>query len=226
MHARFLGHGAVLLTAEEGTDLLIDPFNPGGFGGKMAYRPIDHRADAVVCTHEHLDHSAVGDLPNEPERLSGENESFGPFEVRRLRAAHDEYGGRRRGGNVDILRIDLEGLRVVHLSDVGHSPRPDLIEAIGRPDMVFLPVGGYFTIGACQGFEWWRRLAPRWVVPVHYRNRSCRLPLAERRVFESYLRTPAIARGSHVELESDMITFDKSVVLLNPACEAVPDGPA
>lgn len=215
MEARFYGHAAVMLTGEEGTSLLIDPYNPGGFDGAIAYPPIEDEPDAVVCSHDHLDHCAVDDLVNDPVRLEGDAR-FGPFEVRRHSAYHDEYGGRRRGGAVDILEIRVDGLCLVHLSDVGHSPSPDLVESLAGCDVVFLPVGGYYTIGAAQGFEWWRRLAPRRVVPVHYGTDRCGLPIRPRRIFDTYAPRATPERDSRVELGSPMISFESSVVLLNP----------
>lgn len=215
MEARFLGHAAVLLTSSDGTTLLIDPYNPGGFDGKMAYAPIAWRADAVVCSHAHLDHCGVSDLPNEPHPIEGDGD-FGPFTVRRHRAFHDEYGGRRRGGAVDVLEIGVDGLTLVHLSDVGHSPTAALTAALARPDVLFVPVGGFFTIGAAQAHEWYRRLAARVVIPLHYKTDRCGLSLRGRAGFEAQVGVGEPEQGSCVELQSRMIRFRNSVVLLQP----------
>lgn len=219
MEARFLGHAAVLLTSEDGTTLLIDPYNPGGFGGRMNYRPIPYRADAVVCSHDHLDHCAVNHLGNSPHLINEDDEGYGPFEVIRHAAFHDEYGGRRRGGVVDVLEIRVDGLKLVHLADVGHSPSAALVEPLRGADVLFVPVGGFFTIGAAQAHEWKRRLAPRRCVPVHYRTERCTLTLRPRQVFEAYAGCGGASEpDSCVEVRSRMISFDNSVVLLNPEC--------
>lgn len=203
------------MTSQDGTALLIDPYNPGGFGNKMAYAPIAHRADAVVCSHEHLDHCGIAYLPNQPHHIEGDGE-FGPFAVRRHRAFHDEYGGRRRGGAVDVLEIAVDGMRLVHLSDVGHSPTSELVAALGRPDVLFVPVGGFYTIGAAQAYEWHRRLAPWVVIPLHYKTESCGLPIRGRAGFEAQAGASGAEQGSCVELKSRMITLKDSVVLLRP----------
>jgi L-ascorbate metabolism protein UlaG (beta-lactamase superfamily) len=225
MKVRFLGHAAVLLTSQEDTTLLVDPYNPGGFGGKMAYAPIAYHADAVVCSHDHLDHCGLADLPNQPHLIEGEA-SFGPFRIRRHLAYHDEYGGARRGGSVDILEIECDGMRLVHLSDVGHSPTPQLVDVLGSPDMLMVPVGGFFTIGAAQAFEWVRRLGADQVVALHYKTSRCHLPIGPRDNFDAYVDHEldrrrdgsAHEQGSCVELNSSMISFDHSVVLLRPEC--------
>jgi L-ascorbate metabolism protein UlaG (beta-lactamase superfamily) len=217
MKVRFLGHAAVLLTSHDGTSLLVDPYNPGGFGGKMGYGPIPYRADAVVCSHGHADHCATADLIGDPHLIEGDT-GFGPFSVRRHSAYHDEYGGRRRGGTVDILAVEADDLTVVHLSDVGHSPTSALVDALRGPDLLFVPVGGFFTIGAAQAHEWTRRLAPSQVIPLHYKTERCGLRLRPRETFEAYTSAGAEERTSCVELKSRMISLKESVVLLRPDC--------
>ena len=217
MKVRFLGHAAVLLTSKDGTTLLVDPYNPGGFGGKMGYRPISYAAEAVVCSHAHADHCAVSELPNQPHLIEGDS-SFGPFSVRRHLAYHDEYGGRRRGGAVDLLDIEVDQMRVVHLSDVGHSPTTATVDALKRPDLLLVPVGGFYTIGAAQAFEWVQRLAPKQVVPVHYKTDQCGLALRARSSFEAYVDAGGAEQTSCVEVKSGMISLDRRVVLLRPEC--------
>lgn len=176
MELEYLGHAAFAVFHADGT-LVIDPYESGQFDGQMAYRPIDVEAQWVVCTHEHADHNAVHALPGAPDRV--EQGGAGPFTVERWPLAHDEYGGRRRGGMVDAVRITAGGCSLVHLSDVGESPCAELIEAWREPDVLLVPVGGYFTIGACQAWEWAARLRPRVVVPIHFRTAACSLPLRD-----------------------------------------------
>lgn len=220
---RFLGHAALLVEASGGQTLLVDPFNPGGFGGRMAYRPIPYAPDAVVCSHAHLDHAAHELLPGAPHILAEEPVSeFGPFLVRRHSAWHDEYRGRRRGGAVDILQIEVGGLEIVHLSDVGHSPTAKLTQALGAPDILCVPVGGFYTIGAAQAFEWCQRLGPRLILPIHYRTARCALPLRSLQSFLAHFPPHQLAGdlggGSFIEVDSTMISFSGSVVVLAPEC--------
>ena len=67
--------------------------------------------------------------------------------------------------------FELDGLRVCHFGDFGQSAlREEQAAAIGEVDLLFLPVGGGPTIGAQQAGAIVERLAPRWVVPMHYRT--------------------------------------------------------
>jgi L-ascorbate metabolism protein UlaG (beta-lactamase superfamily) len=91
-------------------------------------------------------------------------------EVVGVASEHDESAGTERGPNT-IFVFSFDGLRVAHFGDFGQSAlRDEQADAIGEVDLVFLPVGGGPTIGAEGAAAIIERLAPRWVVPMHYRT--------------------------------------------------------
>jgi len=74
---------------------------------------------------------------------------------------------------------ELDGMRVCHLGDLGQSAlRDEQIAAIGKPDVLMVPVGGHFTIDAEAAAEVVRVLDPAIVVPMHYGSPAVGLPLA------------------------------------------------
>jgi L-ascorbate metabolism protein UlaG (beta-lactamase superfamily) len=214
LQLRFLGHAAVLLQAADGTSLLFDPYNPGGFDGQMAYGPIPYAPDLVVCTHGHADHAATADLVAGYGHLV-EAGRHGPYTITRHRAWHDEYQGRRRGGAVDLIGVEVDGLRLVHLSDVGHSPGPCCLEALGAVDVLLVPVGGFYTIGPAQAWEWSARLGARLIVPIHYRTPRCDLPLGPAEPFEAYFEHVHHAHASMIEITCSLLSLDHQVVVLD-----------
>lgn len=215
MQIRFLGHACLLLTAADRITLLIDPYNPGGFGGKMAHSPIPYRANFVVCSHDHADHCAIEDLPTPHPHLITEGPA-GPFHITRIHAAHDEYGGRRRGGTVDIIRIAVDNLNIVHLSDIGHTPTAALLDAIGPVDVLLVPIGGFFTIGAAQAREWCLRTGARLILPIHYRNTRCTLPLLPLEIFLAQGFSYRMHPDFMIAIDPDLLSFEQQVVVLEP----------
>lgn len=184
MRLSLLGHAAVLLESSSGQTLLVDPYESGGYGGAVGYAPIQVSVDFVTCTHDHLDHAATHTL-GEGVREVAEGRA-GDFVVTRYACWHDEYEGRRRGGAVDILEIEVDGVRVVHASDVGQAPDAEVVRALRAPDVLLVPTGGFYTIGSAQAWEWTERLAPRWVIPIHYKTEACGFGIDGLEVFESY----------------------------------------
>ena len=176
MRIQWYGQAAFRLEAPEAT-VFIDPFGDmspmASRGIEWSYPPIEGvGADLVLITHEHLDHNAVEVIEGEPAVLrstAGRLESS-IGEVVAIASEHDPVAGTQRGPNT-IFVFTLDGTRVAHFGDFGQtSLRDEQAEAIGSVDLVFLPVGAGPTIGPEQAAAIVARLAPRWVVPMHYRT--------------------------------------------------------
>lgn len=177
MRVEWLGQSAFLLRGEDGTTVAIDPFGDmsalsSGRGIQWDYEPISAEAHVLLVTHEHRDHNAVEAISGEPHTLrstAGTHESpIGP--VVGIASEHDDAAGTERGPNT-IFVFELDGLRVGHMGDFGQSGlREEQAAAMRGIDLLFVPVGGGFTIGAEQAALVVERLDPRWVVPMHYRT--------------------------------------------------------
>jgi L-ascorbate metabolism protein UlaG (beta-lactamase superfamily) len=129
-------------------------------------------AELLLVTHEHSDHNGVEAVSGEPTVLrstAGRLES--PIgEILAVASEHDAVAGTERGPNT-IFVFTLDGIRVAHFGDFGQSKlRDEQAEAIGSVDLLILPVGGGPTLDAAGAKEIVDRLAPKWVVPMHYRT--------------------------------------------------------
>jgi L-ascorbate metabolism protein UlaG (beta-lactamase superfamily) len=207
----FLAHAAVRLTARDGTVLIIDPYVAGGFGGAMDFARIDEAADFVWTTHDHADHAAWDEVPGDPVVLEDAGR-YGPFEVTTWTLAHDEYGGRRRGGMVETTRIGVDGRVVVHLSDVGQAAPGRIPTSFRRPDVLLATCGGFYTIGAAQAWEWSERIGARLTVPIHYKSDRCGLPIRPREHLEAHWRDVRREVGSRIELKDELFSFHRDVL--------------
>ena len=176
MQIEWYGQSAFRLTTSQET-VMIDPFADlsqlKDRSIHFAYPPIKGiSADLLLVTHEHMDHNGVEAIDGDPVILrstAGRLES--PIgEVTAVASEHDESAGTERGPNT-IFVFTLDDLRVCHFGDFGqHTLRGEQAAAIGRVDMLILPVGGGPTIGAGQAQTIVEELHPRWVVPMHYRT--------------------------------------------------------
>jgi L-ascorbate metabolism protein UlaG (beta-lactamase superfamily) len=176
MRIRWYGQSTFLLTGEQ--SVFIDPFGNmaealASRGLEFRYAPIvDARADLLLVTHEHGDHNAVELVGGDPvviRSTAGRFES--PLgEVVAIASEHDDVAGTARGPNT-ILSFALDGFRCCHLGDLGQPGlRPEQRAAIGEVDVLFVPVGGGPTIGGEPAATLVRDLAPRLVLPMHYRT--------------------------------------------------------
>jgi len=176
MQVEWYGQSAFCLRGDQAT-VFIDPFGDvspmAARGLQFEYPPITGvSADLVLVTHEHLDHNGVEAVSGSPAVLrstAGRLES--PIgEVVAVASEHDDAAGTERGPNT-IFVFELDGVRVCHFGDFGQaSLRPRQREAIGEVELLFLPVGGGPTIDAERALATAEELAPRWIVPMHYRT--------------------------------------------------------
>jgi L-ascorbate metabolism protein UlaG (beta-lactamase superfamily) len=175
MRLRWFGQSSFLLVGERA--VFVDPFGDmsaaASRGLQFDYPPIEGvTADLVLVTHEHGDHNgvdAVGGSPLVLRSTAGRLDS--PVgEVVAIASEHDATAGTERGPNT-IFCFSLGGLRICHLGDFGQPAlRPEQREAIGEVDVLIVPVGGGPTIGGAAAADLVRSVAPRLVVPMHYRT--------------------------------------------------------
>lgn len=217
MRLTWYGHSAFLVEASDGTRIILDPYRSGIFSGALGYAPIGERADLVVASHGHDDHGAVDTIPGNPRAVIGPGElSAGTVRITGVEVAHDESGGAERGGNT-IMVLDDNGLRLVHLGDLGHVLDPETVAAIGRVDVLLVPVGGTYTIGAPAADEVVRSLSPRLVVPMHFSNDRCTMPISG--VDEFLLLQEQVVRtgSSTMEITSESLPDELTIAVMDHA---------
>ena len=158
---KIIWHGHSCFTLETAAGRVVcDPYADGSVPGLA---PLRLEGERVVCSHGHRDHNGV-----ETVALTGRKCGV---EVGSIQTYHDPEGGALRGEN----RIHLfrwEGLRVAHLGDLGCTLEPGQLEQLKGLDALMVPVGGYYTIDARQAWQLVQELAPRVVLPMHYRSPS------------------------------------------------------
>ena len=157
--------------------VLIDPPHP-----EVGYHITEHSipADAVFVSHEHPDHNFV-DAAQHPSLVVPPLTTPSPAVVtteatkntiglryKRIFAYHDNVHGALRGPDT-ITEIDADGLRIVHLGDLGElALTPSQVKAIGHVDILMIPVGGFYTIDGKQAAAIVGQLRPRVIIPMHY----------------------------------------------------------
>ncbi len=186
------GHSCFTVSAD-GYSIVLDPYAPDSVPGLL---PLSLTADQVLCSHEHSDHG-YRDAVTLTER-SVKN----PFDILKIDTYHDDQNGTLRGANrIHILKA--HGMKLVHLGDLGCSLDASQTEQLKKPDILFLPVGGYYTINAAQARELAVILSPRVVIPMHYRSDTFGYPVIGR--LEEYLM-----------LCRDVVRYDTGTFILEP----------
>jgi L-ascorbate metabolism protein UlaG (beta-lactamase superfamily) len=142
------------------------------------------KADYVLISHLHNDHNQVEILEPQPkesdvyrglvEPKPGKqewkliNEKRGQITFRNIGTFHDALNGMQRGKN-SIWIVEADGLVFCHLGDLGHELTPEQVRAIGKVDVLMVPVGGIYTINGEQAKKVVEQIKPRlYILPMHY----------------------------------------------------------
>ena len=157
MTLTWYGHSCFLLTSGEGS-IVFDPYAPLSVPG---WELPELRADSVICSHGHRDHGWSAGVGLTGGRFTGKIEQIPSF--------HDEKRGALRGENL-ITLVEADSLRAVHMGDIGCALTAEQIAALGRVDVLMIPVGGHYTVDAAGAWEITKALAPKIVIPMHYRG--------------------------------------------------------
>jgi L-ascorbate metabolism protein UlaG (beta-lactamase superfamily) len=174
MNIRWYGQSAFSIRGKE-HDVFIDPFGDvSAFSGRARwdYPPIeDASASLLLMTHDHLDHNGIEVIGGEPVLIAKAGTHESPIgEVVGIASEHDDVAGTQRGANV-IFKFALDGVTFAHFGDFGQPAlRLEQRAALGTVDVVFFPAGGGPTTPVAAAATLLHELAPRVVIPMHYRT--------------------------------------------------------
>ncbi len=213
MKVKWLGHSSFLITADDGTRIITDPY--GDYPG-LRYEPIEEAADIVVVSHEHGDHVGAKIKGNARLVKGAVCEKVKEIEFKGLVTYHDTSKGSERGAST-VFCFTVDGLRICHLGDLGHELSGAEISEIGQVDVLAIPVGGLFTIDALTASGICNQIKPKVIIPMHYSNDKCDFPISG---VEEFLKGKANVKrmdDSEMELSKDNLPQETEIVVLKHA---------
>lgn len=165
MEISWLGHSAFKLRGKNVT-IITDPFDPQMVGLKFP----KVEADIVTISHDHQDHNQANLVEGKPFIIQGPGEyEIKGVSIFGVACFHDSSSGTERGKDT-AYAINIDGLRVCHLGDLGHKLTSDQLEELNGVEILLLPVGGNYTLGPKEAGEVVLQLEPKIVIPMHYQT--------------------------------------------------------
>ena len=145
--------------------LITDPFDK-----RIGLRPPYGAASIVTISHDHYDHNNFGVIKGDPFIVDGAGEyGIKKVVIKGISSYHDNKEGKERGLNI-IYTIEMEGIKICHLGDLGQNVLTNRqLEKIGQVDILFVPIGGVFTIDWKAADTIIGQIEPRIIIPMHYK---------------------------------------------------------
>ncbi len=212
MKIKWLGHAAFLITSDNGTKIITDPYETSE---GLKYGEINETADIVTVSHDHGDHNNTGAVKGNPRVVRDSAEVKGIL-FKAITTAHDDKGGSERGKNT-VFCFQVDGVRMVHLGDLGHLLTDNQVVEVGKVHVLLVPVGGYFTIDARTAWEVCEQVRTRVIIPMHYKNDKCAFPIGGVDEFIKNKTDVTQVDGNEVEFSVADLPTGPRIMVLKPA---------
>ena len=192
----WLGHSTVLVQTPRGTNILIDPFieqnpkYPRGF-------ELPQRIQYILLTHGHGDHIsdaapvaknhnsnvvAIYELAafigqqgvanttgmNIGGTVQLEDVAVTMVEAKHSAGAQGKDGTQYAGIAAGFVLTVTDGPVLYHSGDTTVFSDMKLIKELYRPELVMLPIGGFYTMGPREAALAARFLEPKAILPIHF----------------------------------------------------------
>jgi len=207
---RWFGHACFLLESKNGTKVVTDPFD-----GSIGYKIPKVFADIVTVSHDHYDHNYTEGVQGEPKIIDDaaihilEN-----MTITGIPAFHDDEKGAKRGPII-IYIFEIDGIRICHLSDLGHLLSKSQIEEIGKIDVLLVPVGGTFTLNSEGAVAVIGQLSPKIIIPMHFKTPAVNLPIDPVDEFLEKIGGGKILEQHTLEITPDLLEGDRKIFVLS-----------
>jgi L-ascorbate metabolism protein UlaG (beta-lactamase superfamily) len=209
MKIKYLAHAAFLITSNSGVRIVTDPYETSV---GLNHGVIKETADIVTVSHEHGDHNNVSAVQGNPSVVKTSTEVKG-IKIKAVPAAHDDKGGSQRGKNT-IFCFEVDGIKICHAGDLGHILTADQVKAIGKVDVLMVPVGGFFTVDAKTAAQVGDQLKPGIIIPMHYKTEKMNFPISGVDEFLKGKNNVTRVNGSEIEIKAGKLPAAAQIMVL------------
>ena len=172
---QYLGHAAFHLTTPGRVRLVIDPFQNPRSGRNWFLKKFPAlKLHIIAVTHDHFDHNAYSALGGISTVLKSQaGVKVNDLAVKLVPEWHSRALHRPGGAGSDmpnhLVMVESHGVRVCHVGDNRADIAPEAIEAVGRVDVLTVPVDdSQHLLTYEEVARMIEMFAPRVVIPMHY----------------------------------------------------------
>ena len=201
-------HGHSCFEIKDDIILVTDPHD-----GKSIGIPAPNiEGDIILVSHDHYDHNSVKTVEKIGSKVVRDERKRNIYNVviRGIKTYHDENFGDSRGENI-IFKFLIDDINFCHLGDLGHILEEDIAEKIGDVDILFIPVGGNFTIDANYAWKIVNLIKPSIIIPMHYKIGGLSLPID---TLDKFLETSIfkiLKVGNEIDFEKSDIPNESEI---------------
>jgi len=215
MIINWYGHSCFKITNQGGRLIVItDPFDK-----KIGLNPPRCGADIVTVSHQHYDHNNTKVITG----MEGSNpfiiDGPGEYEIKGVSiVGYNSFHDKEKKENNIIYSMEIDKIKICHLGDFGQDKLSDKqIEKIGNVDILMIPVGGNYTIGAKRAAGIVNQIDPGIVIPIHYKIPGLNIKLNDVKDFLKEMGLNGVIPVDKLTVKKkDLIGKAMEVVVMKP----------
>lgn len=210
MQIIWFGNSCFLLKTSTGKRILMDPF----------YNTIENEIDfpesnVITVSHSYFDKSSLNQLNNTTKVI--DTPDFFDLTYAKIQGIYsyqDNLNGLKRGKNI-IYLVYADDLCICHLGNLGCNLNAEIINKLSNIDILFIPIGGHFTLYGIQAAKLCNLLCPKLVIPMHYKNSENNLILNTAKDFIINMKNVTIINSNSVDIAHLEDNYTKTLILNN-----------
>lgn len=206
LQIRWHGHACWEITNDK--TLVTDPHD----GKSIGIPAPSVTGDIILVSHDHYDHNSVKSVEKDGSKviLDGRKRTIDNIEIKGVDSFHDEAGGAKRGNNI-IYKFTMDGIKFCHMGDLGHELDDDTANKLVDVDILFIPIGGTFTIDDKKAWNVVNKIKPKIIVPMHYKIGGLSLPIAGPDSFLDQSKCKVLHVGNEIDIEKEDLPDEPEV---------------
>jgi len=224
MRIKWLAGSSFLIVSDTGTRIITDPysieyepeipFDDPEQGNFMRRLPVTELADVVTITHGHFDHSGVFSIQGNCDGVFQIYKGTHPVEIKGVKFnGITTYHGGHRGTNI-VISMEVDGIRILHLGDIGYKFSPKDLDRVGKVDILFIPWDDNdITLPFDVVDELISQVNPKVVFPMHH------VVVDD---FFKNKRNAFAVDSCEIEFTSDSLPATTRIILLRPDLQELP----
>lgn len=179
MKIKWYGQASFLITADDGTQIVTDPYTPETSG----YSPVQEEADLVIRSSDNDDFHCRADLvPGNPAVITaldlarGEGETtFKNIPIKAIESFEALNHAWHDPDANGMFRLEVDGISLGHMGDVGNPLSEAQIDFFRDLDVLFALTGGHPVIELDDLKTVIDAAKPKLVIPMHFRTLSLKI---------------------------------------------------
>ena len=212
MKIKWLGHASFKITTKNNTSLITDPYS-----NDIGLNFPNEFADIITMSHSHFDHNAVNAVLGNPVIMEEGVHNYKDITTRTIRSSHDEFSGKHRGAN-NIFLISADDMNLCHMGDIGEPFSAKLCDQLLPVDILFIPIGGVYTIDYSEAKKYIEYIKPKIVIPMHYKTKNLQIQIQSIDSFISNCNKEDLINknSNEINFEKEDLSQEKTkIVVLN-----------